>query len=469
MAGLHRSVQIGAAAVLVCAALLFFNLQLALAAEVFIVGLFAYQITFLPRDTSLGDVLVLVLILAWATSELVQKHRLAIDGMDVAFIIFGIAIVTGSMLGATVWRFTGAWLGEAEAFSYAMLYFPAKAVFLRNTAAFQSTVIVPWCVAAALAGTFLLATGLTHSGLTLDLVQPSHIRLRDIAGVTNGVSTTAQVGFAVTPAFFIWILLSDTKAVKVRASAHHTRLGIVCAGQRAQWRANSVACGGRQHRHLWGLPCRRQCEEALAPPARGGYQYRSGQLCVQPCTVAVASRLRTYTDQPDFSPGDLATHGIEHRINEARAFLGLFHSSPLVGAGLGSQVEFYSPVFYSDVIRTNWHVDYTALLGKLGLLGFLPFMTALLLLARHSLMAVRRLPHSQERDLTAAVLASAASLYCFVAFLHPMPFMPDGWMFFAMVTAFVSAQRKKLKEAEAMQRTTKERAVTLSAQLVRPG
>ncbi len=107
-----------------------------------------------------------------------------------------------------------------------------------------------------------------------------------------------------------------------------------------------------------------------------------------------------------FSRSTIVSSGsMGHRVGESMAYWEMFLDSKFMGAGFGATVSYYSPSFEALVERGNWHNSYTAILGKMGLLGFTAFLFILMRLFRDMIFIYRN-PVTESEFINAALLIS---------------------------------------------------------------
>ena len=127
--------------------------------------------------------------------------------------------------------------------------------------------------------------------------------------------------------------------------------------------------------------------------------------------AALSSRMASIEDYDNDSSA-------QHRLNEWHAGLGMFEQSPLIGAGLGARVQFYSPMYSEDEKprKGYWsddfymHNAYVWLATKMGVAGLATFLLLVGTALRMTVLRLREIANREERWLPIAVATSVVSL-----------------------------------------------------------
>ena len=126
---------------------------------------------------------------------------------------------------------------------------------------------------------------------------------------------------------------------------------------------------------------------------------------------ALGSRIASIEDYDNDSSA-------QHRLNEWNAALGLFAHNPLLGAGLGARVQFYSPLYSEDEKPTKgyWsndfymHNAYLWLATKMGAAGLLIFLFLIADALRSTMRTLRDARDSEQRWLRIGIATSLVAL-----------------------------------------------------------
>ena len=121
----------------------------------------------------------------------------------------------------------------------------------------------------------------------------------------------------------------------------------------------------------------------------------------------------------------------QHRLNEWHAALGLIAHSPVVGAGLGARVEFFSPMYSEDEKpkKGYWsddfymHNAYLWLATKMGTAGLALFLFLVGTALRTTIRGLREITNREERSLRIGIASCVVGLLVLSIF---------GPMFFTM-------------------------------------
>jgi O-antigen ligase len=145
----------------------------------------------------------------------------------------------------------------------------------------------------------------------------------------------------------------------------------------------------------------------------------------------------------------------QHRFNEWNAALRLFGENPVAGAGLGTRVQFHSPMFSDDEKPREgyWsddfyiHNAYIWIATKMGTVGLVIYLFLFGTALKAALTAARSSTNPEERGLLIGIICALVSLIVLSMF-GPTVFTINQ----APFAAFVFAIAYKLSEQDAARR-----------------
>ena len=367
----------------------------------------------LPYTTTGTQALAMMVVSGWAARRLVFGNGArrdsigtwtALDRLVAAYVV---ALVVGAVVGYMRDPAARAWFGEfKEILLFILLFFPARDLFSRDASRrLFRLVLVPLIVAVSGAALYGLRASSVESAVPLEInLQFEHAV--DYAGMGRIAGLTPDNYFQVMPVLLV-ALLASTRSRPLRllflAVGVLYLLALAVDLTRTRWIGAVLSLAW-----LWIVSPegtrRRRWQAVAATLAMVAIGWMAIWAGTERAGTNLPSAVRAHGDIE--SPTEILRLGsLDTRLYEAAALFEAFTREPLLGGGLGLEIDVYTPYLHEVVRRTNWHNDYMMLLGKLGLLGLLSYLAILVAFFRAGFFVLRVSKDAEDRTYCWAFMA----------------------------------------------------------------